>query len=107
MAKSDTMSTRAGSNAGQLIANKYRLVEPLAAGGMGAVWVALHEDLDVEFAIKFVSAELTGDDTVRARFKREARAAAKLKGANIAQIHDYGLHDGQPYIAMSFGLPEQ
>jgi len=85
---------------GKVIASKYRLERPLAAGGMGTVWVARHQDLDVDVAIKFMSPELLDDDVVRHRFKREARAAAQLKGPNITQIHDYGAHDGAPYIAM-------
>ena len=86
--------------AGKIIANKYRLDTPLAEGGMGAVWVAMHLDLEVEVAIKFMVSDLADNEVIRNRFKREARAAAKLKGPNIAQIHDYGVHEGAPYIAM-------
>lgn len=67
---------------------------------MGSIWVAKHQDLEIDVAIKFMSQELMDDEDGRRRFKREARAAAQLKGPNITQIHDYGVHDGAPYMAM-------
>jgi eukaryotic-like serine/threonine-protein kinase len=85
---------------GAIIASKYRLVRPLAAGGMGSVWVAEHLGLQVEVAMKFMLGELAEDPVIRDRFQREARAAAKVRGPNITQIHDYGVYDGAPYMAM-------
>ncbi len=84
----------------QLIADKYRLLRPLAAGGMGAIWVAHQIDLDVEVAIKFhvPGPELT--PRAHSRFKQEARVAAKLKSPHVVQIHDFGIDDGVPYIVM-------
>ncbi|MCA9622596.1 MAG: serine/threonine protein kinase, partial [Myxococcales bacterium] len=64
--------------AGDTIADKYRLLHPLRQGGMGAVWVALHVDLEIEVAIKFIDSELDEDPVLRSRFKREAKAAASL-----------------------------
>jgi len=87
--------------AGKLIAGKYRLERPLAVGGMGAVWVARHLELDVELALKFIlDEEAEPASTSRARFKREAQAAAKLKSVHVTQIHDYGVEEGTPYMAM-------
>jgi len=92
---------------GQLIASKYRLERPLAAGGMGAVWTARHVELDVEVALKFILEEQAeGADAARARFKREAQAAARLKSPHVAQIHDYGLEGNMPYIAMELLVGE-
>src|SRR5262245_25799357 len=85
---------------GQRIAGKYELVRPLARGGMGAVWIARHVELDAQVAVKFMAERLLERDDGFIRFKREAQAAARLKSVHVAQIHDYGVHDGMPYIAM-------
>ncbi len=70
----------------------------LAKGGMGALFVAVHEDLGTEVAIKVLSAP-ADDETIKARFLREARAAARLKSEHIARVSDFGvLPSGQPYM---------
>jgi serine/threonine-protein kinase len=79
---------------------KYRLERPVASGGMGSVWSARHTELDVEVAIKFMLASQDAAPGAEARFKREARAAAQLKSPHIVQVHDYGVHDGAPYMVM-------
>ncbi len=85
---------------GVVVGGKYELVRPLAAGGMGALWVAHHRDLEVDVAIKFMSDDLADQDTGRRRFRREAKAAAKLRSAHVAQILDYGVDNETPYIVM-------
>jgi eukaryotic-like serine/threonine-protein kinase len=86
--------------AGLIIAGKYRLVAPIATGGMGAVWRARHETLETEVAVKVMTAAAATMDSALERFKREARAAAQLKSPNVVQIHDYGIHEDIPYIVM-------
>ncbi len=85
---------------GQLISGKYRLRRPLDAGGMGAVWVAHHEDLGIDVAVKFVQPDVRDHERSLSRFRREARAAARLKSPHTAQILDYGIDGDLPYIAM-------
>lgn len=84
----------------QTVAGKYRLREPLARGGMGAVWVARHVELDVDVAIKFRTSPEELDASTVDRFRREAQAAARLKSAHVVHIHDYGVDDSIGYIAM-------
>src|SRR5688500_2168471 len=86
--------------AGHLIAGKYRLVRPLAAGGMGAVWVASHTELEVDVAIKFMVEARAASEHGRTRFKREARAAARLRTPHVAHIYDYGVENGMPSMVM-------
>lgn len=93
-------SRTVSQEAGQLVASKYRLERPLARGGMGAVWVARHVELDVDVALKFRRFADDVELAVEHRFKREAQAAAQLRGPHIVHIHDYGVHEGTPYIAM-------
>ena len=87
-------------DAGHTIAGKYRLVRPLARGGMGAVWVAQHAQLDTLVAIKLMDPALADSSDARARFEREAKAAAMLSSSHVALTHDYGIDGDVPYIAM-------
>jgi serine/threonine protein kinase len=86
--------------AGVVVGGRYRLVEPLASGGMGTVWRARHVELDVDVAVKVMSEELLLAPSALARFQREAKAAAQLRSAHVVQVFDYGVQDGQPYLAM-------
>jgi serine/threonine-protein kinase len=83
---------------GDRVADRYKVERLLAKGGMGALFVAVHEDLGTEVAIK-VLAQSADDETVKARFLREARAAARLKSEHVARVSDFGvLPGGQPYM---------
>ena len=84
---------------GRLVGRKYRLLDVLAQGGMGSVWVARHVELGIDVAIKAIRPE-GYDRSARKRFAREAKAAAQLKSPHIVRVFDYGLEAGMPYIAM-------
>jgi len=92
--------------AGDIIGGKYQIERLLAAGGMGSIWVARHRELDTDLAVKFMSEELVDDDSIRLRFKREAKAAAQLKSEHVTQIFDYGVDAQTPYIAMELLVGE-
>ncbi|WP_437677035.1 serine/threonine-protein kinase [Sorangium sp. So ce131] len=83
-----------------VIAGKYRLERALARGGMGAVWVARHLQLEIDVAIKFMEPELASSPDARRRFEREARAAAKLSSPHVVRMLDYGAEDGTLFLAM-------
>ncbi len=94
---------------GSVFAGKYRLERALARGGMGSVWVARHVQLDVPLAIKFMDSGVRRASPGGAvgRFsEREAKAAAKLQSPHVVQVHDYGVEDGTPYIAMELLVGE-
>ena len=80
----------------------YRLLERLGAGGMGEVHLAQDTKLDRRVALKFLAPALADDADLRARFLREARAAARLDHPNVVTIHEVGEADGRPYIAMQY-----
>lgn len=88
------------AKSGAMVSGRYRLEEPLASGGMGTVWRAMHLELEVEVAVKLLSAELLRTPTGEKRFRREAQAAAKLKSPNIVQVIDYGVFEDQPFLVM-------
>ncbi|MBD0371316.1 MAG: protein kinase [Pyrinomonadaceae bacterium] len=85
----------------RLIAEKYRLDRLLGRGGMGAVYEGTHVDLERPVAIKLLLPDFTADPEALERFRREARAAARLNHPNVADTYDYGsLPDGGAYIVM-------
>jgi serine/threonine-protein kinase len=85
---------------GRIVAGKYRLERMIARGGMGSVWGAHHLQLDMPVAVKFMDPALAAAADARARFEREAKAAAQLRTPHVVQIHDHGLDKTQPYIVM-------
>ena len=86
---------------GTMIAG-YRIESLLGRGGMGVVYRARQLDLDRIVALKLIAPELVDDDGVRARFIREARAAAAIDHPNVIPVHAAGEQDGVAYLAMRF-----
>ena len=85
---------------GQLVAGKYRLERVLGRGGMGDVWLARNETLDVEVAVKLLRKEADGPEA-GSRFLQEAKAAARLTHSSIVRIFDFGIAErGEPFIVM-------
>ena len=82
--------------AGDLIAGRYRLLEPLGRGGLSSVWLANDEELDRRVAVKTLA---PAADPVR--FEREAVAVAMLAHPNICALYDYGDVDGDRHSSCS------
>ncbi len=86
---------------GQHVTPNVRLVRELGAGGMGSVWLADHLSLKTQVVVKFMLGELRNSQTARARFTREAEAAAQVKSPHVVQVFDHGLTaEGYPFIVM-------
>lgn len=87
----------------QLIAGRFRIEREIGRGGMGAVYLATHLDLERPVAVKIMRPEFASDADVSDRFLREARTMAKLRHPNAAMIFDAGnLPDGRHFIVMEF-----
>src|SRR5436305_5381416 len=83
--------------AGDLIAGRYRLLETLGRGPMSSVWLAQDEELARRVAVKTLAPSAD-----RARFEREARAAAALSHPNICAVYDYGEAGGRPFMVLEY-----
>jgi serine/threonine-protein kinase len=85
--------------AGTMVTPSVRLVAPLGAGGMGAVWLADHLTLRTRVVVKVISGDILTDE-MRMRFSREAASAAAVKSPHVVQMLDHGVFDGVPFIVM-------
>ncbi|MFC4014221.1 protein kinase [Nonomuraea purpurea] len=88
----------------RVLSERYELLQPLGRGGMGVVYRARDRELERIVAVKVLPAQMLRDEDFRARFRREARAAAGLSHPNIATVYDIGedTEDGEPvpYLVM-------
>lgn len=86
---------------GDIIDGKYRVDRILGEGGMGMVVAATHLHLHQQVALKFMRPEAMGIPDAAARFSREARAAARLRGEHVCRVLDMGqIPGGAPYIVI-------
>ncbi|MFP5289292.1 MAG: serine/threonine-protein kinase, partial [Thermoanaerobaculia bacterium] len=96
---------------GDLVADRYRLSEPLGRGGFSQVFLAFDTKLDREVALKILRSLPSRDlptlsDEQASRFLREARMVARLDHPHIVPVYDAGVEDGVPWIAMKRVLGE-
>lgn len=87
---------------GTIIADRYRITGTIGGGGMGHVYKAEHIRMKRQCAIKVLKSNLAGDPEATQRFQREAENASQLSHPNVAQIYDFGEHEGLVYLAMEF-----
>jgi serine/threonine-protein kinase len=89
-----------GYEPGAVIAQRYRLLEPVGFGGMGTVWRAHDETLDVPVAVKLLRSTVHPSGSSERLFL-EAKAAACLHHPAIVRVFDFGVTDaGDPFLAM-------
>ena len=79
---------------------RYQLIEQLGRGGMGEVWRAHDTTIERVVALKMLLPHYAKDPDFDKRFRREARAAARLDDPHVVPIYDVGEIDGRLYVTM-------
>ena len=94
----------------ELIAGRYRLIEPLGHGGMAEVFIAEQcgpRGFSRRVVLKRIRDHLAKDDTFVRSFEDEARLAALLQHPNIVRTEDFGEHDGQLFMVLEHVLGDE
>ncbi|MGC5616300.1 PASTA domain-containing protein [Georgenia sp. Z1491] len=94
------MDTRADPLAGHLVDERYRIIERIARGGMASVYRAQDLRLERVVAVKIMHPHLAESPDFVRRFRREARAAARLSHPGVVAVHDQGVAGESSYLAM-------
>jgi serine/threonine-protein kinase len=84
----------------EMLGGRYELRDVLGCGGMAEVRDGWDTRLSRPVAVKLLHPHLNTDGDTRRRFEDEARSAAALSHPNIVAVHDFGVHDGTPFIVM-------
>ncbi len=79
---------------------RYRVVRQIGRGGMGAVYEAVHSDLEKRVALKVLLPSTASQTELVARFEREARAAARVRHPNVVDVSDVGVEAGVAWLVM-------
>ena len=87
---------------GRLVDSRYEIVDRLARGGMATVYRAHDRRLDRTVALKLMHAHLADSPDFVSRFRREARAAARLSNPGVVAVYDQGSLDGVAYLVMEY-----
>jgi eukaryotic-like serine/threonine-protein kinase len=87
---------------GTLLSGRFRLEERVGSGGMSTVYRAFDETLERWVAIKILQNEIADDDDQLERFRREARAVARLNHPHVVTVIDAGEDQGCPYIVFEY-----
>ena len=88
---------------GQVVADRYHVLQKLGEGGMGQVYLAEHVKMGRRSAIKVMNPSMVHDPDAVARFNREAANASRITHPNVCAIYDFGeTPDGTIYLAMEF-----
>ncbi len=88
------------SRIGSLVDERYKILEAMAAGSMGAVYRAERIPVGKQVAIKFLHASFANDGEFQIRFERETRVMSKLAHPNCVSVVDFGVWEESPYLVM-------
>ena len=102
MGDESTNVSLADSLIGQLVDDRYRVHELIAAGGMAKVYRATDERLERRVALKIINGDRADDSRFTDAFAHEAKTIARLSHPNVVAVYDQGDHDGLPYVVMEY-----
>lgn len=87
----------------EIIGGKYRVLRELGRGGMGVLYVVVHEGTGEELALKLMNDRALASPQAVERFKREAKAPARIKSEHVVRVFDADTApelDGAPFLVM-------
>ena len=88
---------------GQVLHDTHEVIRLIGKGGMGSVYEARHVHLNKSFAVKVLDPRFAENETIFARFKREALISSSLGHPAIVQVSDFYIHDdGRPCMVMEY-----
>jgi tetratricopeptide (TPR) repeat protein/predicted Ser/Thr protein kinase len=87
---------------GQILGQRYEILQILGEGGMGAVYKARDIELNRMVALKVIRPELAGSQAIIDRFKQELLLATQVTHKNVIRIYDLSEADGMKFITMEF-----
>ena len=95
-----------GNVIGQTLDDKYRIESELGKGGMGTVYLATHVGTERPVALKVIAPQFMQRLEFVERFKREARAAGRLRHPNVVDVTDFGFAETREgnvaYLVMEY-----
>jgi serine/threonine-protein kinase len=95
-------SKKSSRHSRPIVIGPYEVHKRIGAGGMGAVYKAVHRDLGREVALKVLPAELAEQADMIERFRLEAQHAAKLRHEHVVTLYEFGSASGTYYLAMEY-----
>ena len=87
---------------GAVVERRWRIIDQIGSGGMGAVYRGERVHLGKQVALKFLHPSVVESKSMVARFEREAKAVSRLHHVNCVSILDFGVYRKQPYIVMEY-----
>lgn len=88
---------------GSVVSGRYRVVKRLGEGGMGQVYLAIHDAIEKKIALKVLRPEYSAKEEIITRFQQEAISASRIKHPNVLEVFDFGMLDnGCAFLAMEF-----
>jgi eukaryotic-like serine/threonine-protein kinase len=87
---------------GDVLGDRYEILQLLGEGGMGAVYKARDRELDRPVALKLIRPEMASNPSILARFKQELLLSRQVTHKNVIRIYDLGDADGVKFISMEF-----
>ena len=93
---------RMNATSGALLSGRYRLEEQIGRGGMSTVWKAFDTTLERAVAIKMMHRDVARDADQLERFRREAKAVARVSSPYVVGVIDAGEEDHTPFIILEY-----
>ncbi len=90
------------TQAGLLLAARFRLMGMVGEGGMGTVFRAYDTELEELIALKLLRRSVLDTPSALARFRQEVKLARRVAHPSVARIYDLGVHDGDRFLTMEF-----